>query len=142
MREDDLLGVVVELAEGDEAAALFEEAGAGDAEALGVGVDAGGFFLGEDAELSPDVELACSAGVDAFAAFGIEEFGQAEDDSNQVEGAALVVGLLLGGRDFVAGLGDDVFKADCGGIVTPCAKGIEASHLGIGYRVWGLGSRE
>jgi len=128
MRKDDMVGVVVELAEGDEAAALLDDSGAGDAEALGVGVDAGGFFLGEDAELSPDVELACSAGVDAFAAFGIEEFGQAEEDADQVEGAALVVGLLDGGGDFVVGLGDDIFKANCGGIVTPSAKRIEACH--------------
>jgi len=128
MREDDLIGEVVELAEGDEAAAFLDDSGAGKAEALGVGVEGGGFLLGEDAKLTPDMELACGAGVDAFAAFGIEEFGQAEEDADQVEGAALVVGLLDGGGDFVVGLGDDIFKANCGGIVTPSAKRIEACH--------------
>jgi hypothetical protein len=73
-------------------------------------------------------EVAGGAGVDAFAALGIEEFGQAEDDANQVVGAALVVGLLHGRGDFVVGLGDHVFKPDCGGIVAPGAKWINAGH--------------
>ena len=49
MAEDDLVGVFVEPAEGDESAAFFDLVGAGDAEALGVGEDAGVPFLDEDA---------------------------------------------------------------------------------------------
>ena len=41
MTEDNLVGVVVKLAKGDESAALFDLVGAGDLEALGVGKDAG-----------------------------------------------------------------------------------------------------
>ena len=126
--EDDLLGVVVELAEGDKAAPLLDDFGAGDAETLRVGEDAGVFFLDEDALFAPGAEVAGGAGIDALSAFGIEEFREAEDDAHQIEGAALVVGLLHGGRDLVVGLGDDVVQANCGGIVAPGAKWINAGH--------------
>ena len=46
--ENDLLSVLVELAEGDETAPFLDYIGAGDAKALGVGKDAGIFFLDQD----------------------------------------------------------------------------------------------
>jgi hypothetical protein len=83
------------------------------------------------------MELACGAGVDAFATFRIEEFGKAEDDAHEIERAALIVSLLHGRRDFVAGLGDDIFQTNCGGIVTPSAKRIKACHAeGLALFQW------
>ena len=46
---DDLVGVVVEVAEGDEAAALADLVGAGDGVGLGVAVEGGLGLFGEDA---------------------------------------------------------------------------------------------
>jgi len=126
--KDDMLFVVMELAEGDEAAALFDDVGSGDGEALRVGKNAGVFFLEEDALLAPVVEVAGGTGVDAFSALGIEEFRQTEDDADQVVGASLVVSLLHGGGDLVVGLGDDVVEPNRGGIVAPGAKWINAGH--------------
>ncbi len=45
---DDLVGVVVEVAEGDEAAAFADLVGAGDGVGLGVAVDGGLGLFGED----------------------------------------------------------------------------------------------
>ena len=45
---DDLVGVVVEVAEGDEAAAFAGFVGAGDGVGLGVAVDGGFGLFGED----------------------------------------------------------------------------------------------
>ena len=139
--EDDLLGVFVDLAEGDKAAALFYDVGAGNLEALRIGEDAGVLFLGQNALFAPGLEVAGGARIYAFAALGVEQFRQSEDDADQVVGAALVVGLLHGRRDLVVGLGDNVFKADGGGVVPPGAKGIDASHEeGLAPRVkrWNL----
>ena len=44
-------------------------------------------------------EVARRAGIDVLAALGVKEFRQAEDDADQIVGAALVVGLLHGRRD-------------------------------------------
>ncbi len=126
--EDDLLGVVVEPAESDKSAAFFHHVGAGNLEALRVGEDAGVFFLDEDFLFAPGAEVARGAGIDVFAALGVEELRQAEDDAHQIVGAALVVGLLHGGGDFVVGLGDYVVQPDDGGIVAPGAKWIDAGH--------------
>ena len=126
--EDHLLGVLVQLAEGDEAAPLLDDLGAGNLEALRVGEDAGVFFLRQHALLAPGAEVARRAGIDALAALGVEQFRQAQDDAHQVVGAALVVGLLHGRRDLVVGLGDHVLQTDGGGIVAPGAKGINAGH--------------
>jgi len=128
MRKDDSLGIVIKLAEGDKTAPLFDDSCAGYLEALGVGVDGGRFFLGEDAEFLPRFEVARRARIDAFATVGIEEFGQPEDDAHHVAGTAPVIAKLHGGRDLVVRLSDDIFKTDRGGIVTPCAKRIEACH--------------
>jgi hypothetical protein len=51
--EDDLLGVVVQLAEGDKAAPLLDDFGSGNLEALRVGEDAGVFLLDQNALLAP-----------------------------------------------------------------------------------------
>jgi HD superfamily phosphodiesterase len=54
MAEDDLLGVVVELAESDKAAALLHDLGsARNLEPLRIGEDAGVLFLDQDALLAP-----------------------------------------------------------------------------------------
>src|ERR1035438_6236092 len=126
--EDDLFGVVMELAEGDKAAALFHDFSAGNLETLGIGEEAGVLFLDQDALIAPGAEVATGAGVDALAAFGIEEFGQAEDDADKVVGAALVVSLLHRRGDLVVGLCHDVVQTDGGGAVTPGAKWINAGH--------------
>ena len=51
--EDNLLGVVVELAERDEAAAFLDLISPRNAEALGVGEDAGVFLLDQNALFAP-----------------------------------------------------------------------------------------
>ena len=48
--------------------------------------------------------------------------------ADQVIGAALVVGLLHGRRNFVVGLGDHVAQPDRGGVIAPGAKWIDAGH--------------
>ena len=88
----------------------------------------GSFLLDQHALLAPGAEVAGGARIDAFAPLGVKQFRQSQDDADQVEGAALVVGLLHGRRDLVVGLGDDVFQANCGGIVAPGAKWIDAGH--------------
>ena len=60
---DDLVGVVVEVAEGDEAAALADLAGVGDGVGLGVAVEGRLGFLGEDVVLAPGAEGFGGAGV-------------------------------------------------------------------------------
>ena len=62
---------------------------------------------------------------------GVAGLVLAEDDADEVVGAALVVALLHVGRDLVVGLGDDVLHADAGGVVAKCAKGIDAGHVGV-----------
>ncbi len=52
---DDVVGVVVEVAEGDEAAALLDLVGAGNLVGLGVAVEGGLGFLAEDAFLRQEV---------------------------------------------------------------------------------------
>jgi hypothetical protein len=110
------------------AAPLLHDFGSGNLEALRVGEDAGGLFLGQNALLAPGAEVARRAGIDVLAALGVEELRQAQNDAHQVVGAALVVGLLHGRRDLVVGLGDHVIQPDGGGIVAPGAKWINAGH--------------
>ena len=128
MAEDNAIGVVMEAAEGDKAAAFLDYVAARNFEALGIGEDAGVFFLDQDAVLAPLGEIVRGTGVDAFTALGIEELREPEDDAHQVVGAALVVGLLHGRRDFVIGLGDYVAEPDSGRIVAPGAEWINAGH--------------
>ena len=126
--EDHLLGVVVQLAQGDKSAPFLHHLGSGHLEALRVGKDARLFFLGQHALLAPGAKIARRARIDVFAPFGVKQFRQSQDDADQVEGAALVIGLLHGRGDLVVGLRDNVFQADRGGIVAPGAKRINASH--------------
>ena len=94
--EDHLVGIFMKAAEGDEAAAFFDLVGSGDAEALGVGEDAGIAFLDENGLFAPCLEIAAGAGVDALASLGIKKFGQSQNNADQVVGAALVISLLHG----------------------------------------------
>src|SRR5487761_2168854 len=96
MAEYDVVGIVVQLAEGDVTAPLFHRVGAGNLEALRVSKDAGSFLLDQDALLLPGLEVACRAAIDAFAPLRIEKFRKAEDDAHQAVRAALVVSLLHG----------------------------------------------
>ena len=61
---DDLVGVVVELAQGDEAAALLDFAGAGHLVGLGIAVESGLGFFAEDRLFAPGDERFGGAGVD------------------------------------------------------------------------------
>ena len=128
---DDLVGVVVELAEGDEAAAFADFAAPWDRVGLGVDVEGwlGLFF--EDAFAAEVVECGGGAGVDVGAGFGVGGEVFAEDDADEVVGAGRVVGVLHGRGDLVVGLGDDVGEVDAGGIVTESAEGKQAGHLDI-----------
>ncbi len=134
MAKDDLLSVFMKLAEGDKAAPFLDphwnrrphrNRTRGYAEALRIGKDAGSFLLNQDALLLPGAKVAGGAGINAFAALGIEEFKQTENDADQIERAALVISLLHGRRDFVVGLSDHIIQLDGGGVVTPCAKRIK-----------------
>src|SRR6202041_2936527 len=119
--EDDLVGVIVQLAQGDEAAPLLNRFGSGYLETLRIGEDARVFFLDQDGLFAPGAKIAGGAGVDALATLGVEKLGQSEDDADQIEGAALVVSLLHGRRNLVVRLGDDVVEAYSGWIVAPGA---------------------
>ncbi len=113
---DDLVGVVVEVAEGDEAAALADFVGVGDGVGLGVAVEGGLGFFGEDVLAAPGAQGVGGAGVDVCSLQSGVGRGNvlAEDDADEVVGAGLVVALLHGGGDLVVGLGDDVFHVDAG----------------------------
>src|SRR5579871_4161152 len=101
MPEDHLLGVLMQFAECDEAAALLDRIRSRNPEALRIGVNAWVLLLHQDALLLPGLQIAGCAGVDALAALGIEKFRKAENDANQIERAALVVSLLHGRRNLV-----------------------------------------
>ena len=125
---DDVVGVVRELAECDEAAALADLVRAGDLVGLGVAVERRRGLGLQDAFFAPLCERGGGAGVDVGACFCI--FGEllAEDDSDQVVRAERVVALLHRRRDLVVGLGDDVGHIDACGVITKCAERIETSH--------------
>ena len=137
---DDLVGVVVEMAEGDEAAALADFVGVGHGVGLGVAVEGGlGLFARGCSSARQALRVFGGAGVDVVGLLaggeellrlGVAGLVFAEDDADEVVGAALVVALLHLGRDLVVGLGDDVFHVDAGGVVTECAEGIDAGHAG------------
>ena len=100
---DDLVGVVVEVAEGDEAAAFADFGCAGDGVGLGVAVDGGLGLFGEDVVATPLVEGLGGAGVDVVSLFARREevlwFGVvwlvfAEDDADEVVGAGFVVSAV------------------------------------------------
>ena len=78
----------------------------------GAGVDVAGLFAGGEEVLR----------------LGVAGEVFAEDDTDEVVGAGVVVALLHLGGDLVVGLGDDVFHLDAGGVVTEGAEGIDASH--------------
>ncbi len=125
---DDFVGVVVELAEADEPAALTNFFGAGDLVGLGVAEEGGlGLFL-EDAFGAPLVERGGGAGVDVFAVFGVGGELFAEDHADEVVGARLVVAVLHFGGDFVVGLSDNVSHVHERGVVTEGAERVKAGH--------------
>ena len=144
MAVDDLVGVVVEVAEGYEAAALADFVGVGDCVGLGVAVEGWFGLFAEDAVLAPVFEGFGGAGVDVVGllAGGQELLGLgvagevfAEDDADEVVGAGVVVALLHLRGDLVVGLGDDVFHLDASGVVTEGAEGVDASHA-VGILLW------
>jgi hypothetical protein len=124
---DDLVGVVVEMAEGDEAATLADLVGVGNGIGLGVAVEGGLGLFGEDVLLAPIAESFGGACVYVFL-IGVGGEVLAENDADEVVGAGLVVTVLHGGGDLVVGLGDDIFHVDAGGIVTEGAEGVDAGH--------------
>jgi hypothetical protein len=126
--EDNLFGVVVQLAESDESAPFFDDLRARHFETLRIGEDARGIVLRQHALLAPGGEVTRRAGVNALSAFGVRLLRQAQDDAHQIERAAMVVSLLHGGRNLVIGLGYYVLEPNLGGIVTPSAKGENMSH--------------
>ncbi len=118
---DDLVGVVVEVAEGDEAAAFADLVGMGDGVGLGVAVEGGLGLFAEDVFFAPGFEGLGGAGVDVVGllaggeevlGFGVAGEVFAEDDADEVVGAGVVVALLHLRGDLVVGLGDDVFHVD------------------------------
>jgi hypothetical protein len=128
MAEDDGLFVVDDLAQSDEAAALSDGSGiAGDGIDLAIGVD-GGLVLGDkDFLFAPLAKILSRTGVDVVALV-IEKLRQAEDDADEVEGAALVINLLERRSDLVVGLRNDVVEANLEGVITKSCKGIDAGH--------------
>src|SRR6266550_3008317 len=70
---DDLFGVVVEVAEDDEAAALAGLQSAGDGVGLGVAVDGGLGLFGQDVVFTPSVKVFGGAGVDVVGLFARRE---------------------------------------------------------------------
>ncbi len=103
----------MELPESNEAAALLDLIGPGNAEALRISEDARILLLHQNALLSPCLEVACRARVDTFAALRIEKFRQAEDNADEVVRAALVIRLLHRRRDLVIRLGHHILQPDC-----------------------------
>ena len=68
------------------------------------------------------------AGGQEVLGLGVARLMLAQDDADQVVGAALVVALLHLRRDLVVGLGDHVLHMDAGSVVAKCAKRIDAGH--------------
>ena len=66
MAVDDFVGVIVEMAESDEAAAFANVIGVGDGVGLGVAVESGLGLFGEDAFFAPGAEGFGGAGVDVL----------------------------------------------------------------------------
>ena len=124
---DDLVGVIVELAEGDEASAFADFRCARDRVGLGVDVEGGLRLFFEDAFLAELREGGGGACVDVVG-IGVGGKVLAEDDADKVVGAGSVVGVLHGRGDLVVGLGDDAGEVDAGGVVTESAEGVQASH--------------
>ena len=83
--ENHLLAVIAYLAQGDKGAALMDfSIAAGHGEPLRVSEDAGVFFLGQNPHAAPVGEIARRAGVDVVAPRFVKEFGQPQDDADQV----------------------------------------------------------
>ena len=134
---DDFVGVVVEVAQGNEAAAGSYFLRAGDGVGLGVAVEGGLGFLAEDFLAAPGGEGFGGTGVDVLGDLAFWEGGEgvgvgglffAQDDADEVVFGAVVVGLLHFRGDFVVGLGDDVFHADFVGVVAEGFEGVNAGH--------------
>ena len=134
MAKDNLVSVVVQLAECDETPAFFDLVGARDAETLGIGENAGVFLLDQNGLLAPCIKVAGGACVYILASLSIKEFGQSKDNANKVVGAALVISLLHGWGDLVVGLGDHVFKTNSRWIVAPRAEWIDICHAKACFR--------
>ncbi len=125
---DDLVGVVVEVAEGDEAAAL--------ADLVGVRgrCRSGSSRRGRARTLRRGCAPCASRGgtrrrgCRRCSDRSVAGLVFAEDDADEVVGAGFVVALLHGRGDLVVGLGDDVLHVDAGGVVTEGAEGVEAGH--------------
>lgn len=135
--KDDLCGVVVKLTEGDETAALadnlYARSGIGEGKSLRIGEDTGFALLGKNAIPAPIGEIPGGAAVNILGPVPVKEFREAEDDAHQIERAALVIGLLHGGCDFVVRLGYYVVETDDGRIVAKRAKWINPSHFVRSY---------
>ena len=138
---DYLLGVVVEVSESDESAALAGLSGVGNGIGLGVAVEGWFGLFGEDAIFAPCVEVLGCAGVDVMGVRNVKSIVGlvfSEDDSDEVVRAGFVVPLLHGRRDLVVGLGDDIFHVDAVCVVTECAERVDTGHAGQVLQVVGL----
>lgn len=110
--EDHLFGILVQLAQGDEAAPFLHDTASGYGEALRIGEYAGFLFLNQYALLAPRTKIPGRARVDILALFGIEEFRKTENNADQIIGAPLIIGLLHRRRYLVVRLGDHVIQAN------------------------------
>src|SRR6185312_5209163 len=110
---DDVVGVVVQMAERDESPPLPNLVGSGHGVGLRVAVQRRLRFFAQNALSAPFVQGRCGAGVDVVGV-GIAGVVLAENDADQVVRTGLVVGVLHGRRNLIVGLRDDVFKIDAG----------------------------
>ena len=97
---DDLVGVVVEVAESDEAAAFADFGAIGHGVRLRIAVQGQFRFFGEDAFSAPVFQVFGGAGIAVVgllagrkSGVGVAGLVLAEDDADEVVGAALVVAL-------------------------------------------------
>ncbi len=72
MPENHLLGVLVQLAQGDKSAPLLHDLGSRNLEPLRVGEDARLVFLDQHALLAPGAKIARRARIDVFAPFCVK----------------------------------------------------------------------
>src|SRR5438105_2142005 len=106
--EDDTGGVVLDLAEGDEAAALEallgERRTGGRGEFLGVAVNGRRGIGAQDTFVAPLLEIGSGAGIDVLLIV-VGGFGATENYAHQVVRTGVVIARLHFGGDFVVGLG-------------------------------------
>ena len=70
--EDDLVGVVVQLAQSDKSPPLLYDFGSGNLETLRVGKDARLVFLDQHALFAPGAKIACRARIDVFTLLSVK----------------------------------------------------------------------